>query len=263
MGDQNMRNLMLFLLAGVCLMLSACLTPSQMRRMESDNASLRAQVDSLRLQVQRLRTATAKAEMAGGKADESFLRLRADNELRLNQFADQLRILSDRVDDLDNRLANMPGKLRLMSEKAAATSSTPVATATAPASTAIPENADAAQKLYDTAYQDLVRGQIELAREGFLEFLRKYPHSTLADNAQYWIGESYYTQKNYARAAAEFAEVPDKYPTSDKLAAAMLKRAYALLGLNQTAQARALLEQVIKKFPRSAEAELARVKLQE
>lgn len=264
MGDQNMRNLKLFLSAGACLALSACLTPSQMRRMESDNASLRAQVDSLRLHVQRLRTAAAKAEMAGGRADESFLRLRADNELRLNQFADQIRILSDRVDDLDNRLANMPSKLRLMSDKAAATPSTPAATATeTPAATAIPENAEAAQKLYDTAYQDLVRGQIDLAREGFLEFLRKYPQSTLADNAQYWIGESYYTQKNYARAAAEFAEVPDKYPTSDKLAAAMLKRAYALLGLNRNAEARTLLEHVIKKFPRSAEAELARVKLQE
>lgn len=264
MGDQKMRNLALFLSAGVCLALSACLTPSQMRRLESDHASLRAQVDSLRLSVQRLHTATAKAEMAGGKVDESFLRLRADNELRLRQFADQIRILSDRLDDLDNRLANLPSKLRLMSDKAATTSSTPAATAIATsAATAIPENAEAEQKLYDTAYQDLVRGQIDLAREGFREFLHRYPQSTLADNAQYWIGESYYTQKNYARAAAEFAEVPDKYPTSDKVAAAMLKRAYALLGLNRNAEAKTLLEKVIKKFPRAAEAELARVKLQE
>jgi len=263
MGDKKMRYLILPLLPLMSWALSACLTPSQMRRVESDNAALRAQVDSLRVQVQRLRASLAKAEVAGSKSDETFLRLRADNELRLNQFADQLRILSDRLDDLDNRMANIPSKLRLMSDKAAATSSTPAATATAPVSTAIPENADAAQKLYDTAYQDLVRGQIELAREGFLEFLRKYPHSTLADNAQYWIGESFYTQKNYARAAAEFAEVPDKYPNSDKLAAALLKRAYALLGLNRQAEAKALLEQVIRKFPRAPEAELARAKLQE
>ncbi|MDZ7269174.1 MAG: tol-pal system protein YbgF [candidate division KSB1 bacterium] len=259
-----MRNLMLSLLAGTALAFNACLTPSQMRRVETDNAALRAQVDSLRLQVQRLRTMTARAEMTGGKADESLLRLRADNELRLNQFAEQLRILSDRVDDLDNRMANLPGKLRLMSEKTSATASSPAAAATTtPAAAMTAEHTDEAQKLYDTAYQDLVRGQIDLAREGFLEFLRKYPHSTLADNAQYWIGESFYTQKNYARAATEFAVVPDKYPGSDKLAAAMLKRAYSLMGLNRTPEARVLLEQVIKKFPRSAEAELARAKLQE
>jgi tol-pal system protein YbgF len=118
-------------------------------------------------------------------------------------------------------------------------------------------------KLYDTAYQDLVRGQYSLAREGFLEFLRRYPQSTLADNAQYWIGESYYSQQQYARAAAEFAEVMDTYANSDKVPGAMLKRAFALISMSKRADARSLLEQLIKKYPNSQEAELARARLKD
>lgn len=257
-----MRYLSVISFAVLGFALTSCLPPSQMRQVETNNASLRAQVDSLRAQVQRLRTTVAKAELAGQKAEEASLRMRADNDLRLNQFAEQIRILNDRVDDMDNRLSNMPGKLRMVSEKPAASNANPPAGAVPEPR---PEEADTEEmkKLYDAAYQDLVRGQGDLAREGFQEFLRKYPQSSLADNAQYWIGESYYSQKDYARAAAEFLEVPAKYPNSDKIAAAALKRAYAMLGLNRQAEGKALLEQLIRQFPRTPEADLARAKLQE
>jgi tol-pal system protein YbgF len=257
-----MRNLAPALFAALSFAVLSCLPPSQMRQVESNNAALRAQVDSLRLQMQRLRNTVAKAELAGVKAEEATLRMHADNELRLNQFAEQIRVLNDRVEDLDNRVSNMPGKLRLASEKPAAGNANPPAGSGVEAKST-EAHAEEAKKLYDTAYQDLVRGQSELAREGFQEFLRKYPQSSLADNAQYWIGESYYAQKNYTRAAAEFSEVPTKYPSSDKVAAAMLKRAYALLAINRTADGKALLEQVIKQFPAAPEAALAKAKLQE
>lgn len=260
-----MRYLSFLLFSALSFALMSCLAPSQVRQVETSNASLRAQVDSLRAQVQRLRNSVAKAEQAGQKAEEASTRMRADNDLRLNQFAEQIRVLHDRVEDMDNRLSNMPGKLRMATDRPAGTSANP------PSST-VPESrpeaaditdAEEVKKLYDAAYQDLVRGQSDLAREGFQEFLRKYPQSSLSDNAQYWIGESFYSQKNYARAAAEFLEVPARYPSSDKIAAAALKRAYAFLGMNRPDEGKALLEQLIKQFPSSPEADLARAKLQE
>jgi tol-pal system protein YbgF len=270
--------LVLSLLAG------GCMTPKQLRKMENDNAALRAQVDSLQEEVVRLRDALSKAELPALQAKESALRVGADAELRLNQLTDQLRILDDRVDDLDNRVTNLPNKLRLAAERVASVPP-PAAAATDPATkdpapqeqAPRPDELEAGKsgnntekisavepsKLYDTAYQDLVRGQYGLSREGFLEFLRRFPQSTLADNAQYWIGESYYSQKQYTRAAAEFAEVIDKYPSSDKVPGAMLKRAFALVSMSKRPDARALLEQLTKKYPNSQEAELARARLKD
>lgn len=93
--------------------------------------------------------------------------------------------------------------------------------------------------------------------------MRRYPESALADNAQYWIGESYYSQREYVRAAAEFAEVAEKYPAGDKVPASMLKRAYALLSLSKRVEAKALLEKLIKQYPGTNEAELAKARLKE
>jgi tol-pal system protein YbgF len=265
------------------LLIGGCIMPQQVRKMEDENAALRAQVDSLRLEVGRVRAALSKAELPALQAKESVLRAGADTELRLNQFNEQIRVLNDRVDDLDNRVTNLPNKLRVAAERVA--TAPPAVSASSELATndpgsqvppRLPETtADKGGnttekttptepgKLYDMAYQDLVRGQYSLAREGFLEFLRRYPQSTLADNAQYWIGESYYSQQQYARASAEFGEVTDKYPGSDKVPGAMLKRAFALISMSKRSEARALLEQLIKKYPNSQEAELARARLKD
>lgn len=263
------------LLAGV--LAGGCVTPQQARKMESDNAALRARVDSLRVEVGRLRSELGKTESPALQARESALRTAADTELRLNEFSEQLRILNDRVDDLDSRVTNLPDKMRLAAEKIAAPPAATAAAMNDPAAKdqmpkpetgadkAAGEKTGAMEmgKLYDAAYQDLVRGQFDLAREGFLEFLRRFPQSTLADNAQYWIGESYYSQQQYARAAAEFAKVMEDHAAGDKVPAAMLKRAFALISLSRRTEARALLEQLIKKYPKTQEAELARARLKD
>ena len=278
-----MRMFMISVALGLSLAASGCLTPKQARKIDSDNAALRTQVDSLETEVKRLRSALAKIELPALQAKESALRTGADTELRLNQFSEQMRVLSDRVDDLDNRVTNLPNKLRVANERmaaappAASPATEPAAKEPAPGPALGPEVAAVKggnatdkgggtaeiSKLYDTAYQDLVRGQYELAREGFMEFLRRYPQSTLADNAQYWIGESYYSQQQYSRAAAEFAEVMEKHAGGDKVPAAMLKRAFAMISMSKRAEARALLEQLTKKYPNSQEAELARARLKD
>ncbi len=272
-----MRAFMIFAACCMSLLAGGCLTPQQVRKMENENADLRTRVDSLQLEVERLRSTLAKTEMPALQAQETALRAGADAELRLNQFAEQMRVLNDRVDDLDNRVTNMPNKLRVAADRMA--SSPPPATSTEPSLKEPAPNSEAAaikgsnatekasandlSKLYDTAYQDLVRGQYDMAREGFLEFLRRYPQSTLADNAQYWIGESYYSQQQYARAAAEFAEVMEKHAGGDKVPAAMLKRAFAMISMSKRPEARTLMEQLIKKYPNSQEAELARARLKD
>ena len=69
-------------------------------------------------------------------------------------------------------------------------------------------------------------GQYDRAIVAFQKFLATYPDSSLADNAQYWLGEAYYVNKAYPEAQAAFQRVVDKYPQSRKLADALLKIGY-------------------------------------
>lgn len=262
-----MRSSFLIFLLSLTLLAAGCIAPKQVRQIESDNSNLRGQVDSLRTEMHKLRALVSRSEQQAQQAKEQSLKVSADVDNRLEIIQRQMQIFSDRLDDLNNRVANMPGKLRLATERSA-TPPTPANEQTnAPPANAEPvidKNAlENMSKLYDASYQDLTQGKFELARQGFAEFLRRYPESALADNAQYWIGESYYSQREYARAAAEFAAVAEKYPAGDKVPASMLKRAYALLSLSRRTEAQALLEKLIKLYPSTNEAELAKARLKE
>ncbi len=118
-----------------------------------------------------------------------------------------------------------------------------------------------ARRLYDQAYLDLTRGNYSLAILGFREFLRISPGSDLADNAQYWIGECYYAQRDFNQAIREFLTVEERYPHGDKVPAALLKAAYSFQALEDRAAARRYLNEVLTRFPDSDEAVLARNRL--
>jgi len=116
-------------------------------------------------------------------------------------------------------------------------------------------------KLYDTAYEDYVRQSYSLARSGFEEYLRRFPDTDLADNAQYWVGECYYAEGRYEEAAKAFKQVITRYPTGNKVPRAMLKAGYSLLQLNRTDEAKSMFQQVIDAYPLSSEADQAKAKL--
>src|SRR5262245_41118031 len=117
--------------------------------------------------------------------------------------------------------------------------------------------------LYDAAYQDLTRGNHGLAILGFQEVLAKFPTSELADNAQYWIGESYYAQKDFKQALQEFQKTVQVFPKGDKVPAALYKTALCQQQLGDKPGARTTLQGLVEKYPQSEEARLARSKIQE
>ena len=116
-------------------------------------------------------------------------------------------------------------------------------------------------KLYDTAYDDYQRQNYSLARTGFAEYLRMFPETDLADNAQYWVGECYYAEGKYEEASDAFKEVITKYPTGNKVPRAMLKAGHAQLQLGRKDQARQMFQQVIDAYPLSSEADQAKSRL--
>jgi tol-pal system protein YbgF len=115
---------------------------------------------------------------------------------------------------------------------------------------------------YQAAFDLLKAGQYDRAIAGFQAFLSTYPSSALADNAQYWLGEAYYVNKQFPESLTAFQRVVEKYPGSRKLPDALLKIGYCDYELKDYSAARSALEQVPAKFPDSASARLAQQRLE-
>ena len=119
------------------------------------------------------------------------------------------------------------------------------------------------ETLYAAAYQTFKDGNYDKSRTEFKSFLAAYPETEYAGNAQFWIGECYYFEKDYEQAILEYEKVSKNYPKGNKVSSALLKQGLSFLKLNDKTSARLILQQVIKDFPNSTQARIARVKLQE
>jgi tol-pal system protein YbgF len=117
-------------------------------------------------------------------------------------------------------------------------------------------------QLFAAAYGDYSRGNYDLAISEFRQYVETYPTSEMADNAQYWIGECYYSKKQLNQAIAEFDKVALLFPKGDKVPAARFKKAIALREIGQIEAARAEFAAIIKSYPRSNEAVLAKQELE-
>ena len=114
---------------------------------------------------------------------------------------------------------------------------------------------------YDKTLTTYKEGKYEEAVTGFKDFIKKYPKSDLADNAQFWIGESYMALKQYEQAILAYQGVIKKYPKGNKVPNAMLRQALAFYEIKDKKSSRILLKRIIKKYPGSNEAKIAKAKL--
>ena len=116
-------------------------------------------------------------------------------------------------------------------------------------------------EIYRMAKQAFDQGDSDAARKKFQELIEKYPRSERADNAQFWIGEIYYREKWYEKAILEYQKVIENYPKGNKVPASLLKQGLAFLNLGDKTNSRLILEELIKKHPKSNEAKIARDKV--
>jgi len=123
----------------------------------------------------------------------------------------------------------------------------------------VPQGDDRAN--YQAAFDLLKDGKYPEAAAAFKQFLATFPTSTLTDNAQYWLGESYYVTKQYPDALRAFRTVIEKYPDSRKLPDALLKIGYCNYELKNWGEARAALDQVVKQYGDTTAARLASERL--
>ncbi len=124
------------------------------------------------------------------------------------------------------------------------------------------QNDSAAADDYRAAVELVKQGKHEQALDALHLFLKTYPRHDYADNAQYWLGETYYAQKDYQHALTEFRATIETYPRGNKVPDALLKVGYCYQALGQSDKAKAVLEQVVNLYPKSEPAALASKKLE-
>jgi tol-pal system protein YbgF len=181
----------------------------------------------------------------------------------VKQSQEKVEELNIMAQTIDQRTAEIERYLNLERSGAKpATGIKPPDGAVKPAAQAA-TTASTEEQLYNEARQAFDSGQMEKARQGFQQLIKTYPKSANADNAQFWIGETYFNEKWYEKAILEYQTVIEKYSKGNKVAAAMLKQGTAFLQLGDKANARLIFKELEKKYPKSSEAAIAAKKLKE
>ena len=216
---------------------------------DTQNAVLQKLVEQLTDQVNILKRSV---EDVKGSNQQTQAAVSSRVESVAGQFSavnSSLDLVLDRLAKLSQQLAETKAKVEVLD--------TPPASAGAPPRTGPPS----AEELYNTAFGDFNKGSYDLARAGFQEYLKNYPDTELSDNAQYWIGESFYTQRKFTEAIQGFDKVLASYPKGDKAPAAALKKGYSLLEIKNNDAGIRELRQLIQKYPNSDSAQLAKDRL--
>lgn len=116
-------------------------------------------------------------------------------------------------------------------------------------------------KIYETAYNEFLLGKYEVAIFDFKSFLKQYKDHDLAEQAQYYIGESLYSQEKYSAAFEEYKKVEESYSDSNLIPSARLKMALCLELLNKKNDAVIILQTILTDYPKTAEAFTAKEKI--
>ena len=179
---------------------------------------------------------------------------------RLGKLNQQLVDLQNTVQSLDAKISggSTPAGAQPVSGAGGAASSpsgSPAGAASGPA--------PSADTLYSNGLRDITSGKYDLARSEFEDYLKYYGDTDLASNAQFYLGEIAYSQRQYSQAVSEYEKVLTNYPKSFKLAPARLKKGMALIELGQKSSGVKELREVVKRYPGTEEERRARAKLKE
>ncbi|HEY4641389.1 MAG TPA: tol-pal system protein YbgF [Thermoanaerobaculia bacterium] len=258
-------------LAAAALSSVACVTSSDVEKLQSQITDLQDQLAQVK------RTASSKEEVNNvnrtiAEQTQTLLKSNATLVAKVDQIEEKMQSAQGGTEQTNYRLDRMAQQLTQTQHdvdelKAAAARAAAAPPTANPASTGEmtvqPPAASSEDPLqtYQAAYRDYQQGHYDLAVAGFRDFAAKNPNSELSGNAAYWIGESLYSQKKYRDAIQQFDSVVTKYPRSDKVAGALLKKGYAYIALGEKSQGIVQLQYVVHEHPTSPEAALARQKL--
>jgi tol-pal system protein YbgF len=281
-------------LALAAVLLAAVPAEAQRRELQQMAADLRILQEQTQLLQNAVNTLTEALKAVNGRIDEQAGVTRkgfADQKLQADAAGSDIRVVRERVDDTNVRITSLSQEVEALREAvsaipamtaaptdptAAGTTPTgdpnesaaptpgapaPGATPPAPAPTTAAPTAGSPTRLYDMAWADYTAGSYDLAIEGFSSYVRSFPKSESADNAQYYIGQSYYQRGRWPEAVDAFNRVISTYPRSDVIGNAYYQRGLSYERMNQPDRSRADYEYVLKTAADTDAGRLAKQRL--
>jgi tol-pal system protein YbgF len=228
---------------------------AEIRMLQEQQAQLQQMLHGL---ADTLKTMTAKIEEQTGATRKQF----ADQKLVVDNIAEGVRILREKADDTNVRLSTMTQELESLRTAVQAIPTQPVAPPVSagdpadpnapqppPVTPTAPPAGVSPQKAYDAAFNDYTGGQYDLAVAGFEFYIKSFPTSPRADDAQLNIGNSYFAMGNFRDAVTALQKVISNYPQSDSVPQAYYKLGQSYEGLKQVDLARRAYETLLKTFP--------------
>ena len=229
----------------------------QISELKAQNQKLKAdfhlQLENLRAETTALSTSIEEYKELLKQPSKDMNQMKVDIDSRLKVLEERRKSQEEKIKELESRQEKTASTLKPTEpEKAGLGKEIPAE---------LKGLSTGMGDLYKDAYESYHKGDLEGARKKFEAFLKQYPNTDLSDNAQFWIGETYFLKRDYERAILEYEKAIVKYPEGDKIPAALFKQAVAFLELGDRTNARNLLKRVIEKYPQSDQAELAKKKL--
>jgi tol-pal system protein YbgF len=238
---------------------------ANIRMLQQENQRLQAQVADLAAV---LKAVAARIDEQAGTSRKGF----ADQKIQADIMVSDVRAVREKVDESNVRLGSLSEEveaLRAAQAAAAAQAPPPVAPGDAtPGAPAAPAGqvpgarpggfGASPSQAFESARSDYYMGQWSLAIQGFESYMKTFPKSDLADDAQYYIGETCYMSGKFKDAVTAYDRVIAGYPASNTLPDAYYKRGLALESDGQVAQARESFAFVVKNYPDSDAGRLAK-----
>ena len=197
----------------------------------------------------------------------------ADQKLLVDTVAQSVRILRETIDDTNVRISSLSHELEAL--RFAIPPTPPPMTEfvidpatgerferVGPPAPTVPVGPGVSpQRMYDTAWADYTTGQWALAIQGFEAYMETFPRSELADNAQFYIGQTYFADGRFEDAAVAFDHVLANYPEGDAVPEASYKLGETFNRLGEADRAKAAFAFVVENYPGSTMAILAQQSL--
>lgn len=276
------------IIAVTALIFSGCVSTTDYDAMKADINQLKKETADMQNDF-----SSVKKLLAGAAKEESFIAIR-ESQLsmysQLSELSKELQVMKGRfeenkfsadkalreasiekellrsqINSIELRIKEINEKITKSGEPKAAPPEQKASAETAGAETAEQkpvENEDP-KKVYEAAYALFKNKQYKSARESFSAFLKQFPKDALAGNAQFWIGEAYYAEKDFEGAILAYEICIKNYPKNDKTPAALLKQGLGFIEIGDKKTAKVIFEKLTEKYPASKEAETAKKELAE
>ncbi len=269
------------------LMLSGCVTTSDFETVKGDTYQSRKEIFELKKDMNDLKAKTSNVikeddfrayretqgdlqsrvsdveksvQVLTGKFDEN----KYSTEKALKDSASEMTLLKAQMASIEDQIKEIKPRLKTLDSQLSEPKRKPEETKKE-ASQYLSKPIGPKDKIsqYEEAYDTFKDKKYKEAREKFEAFMKEFPQDELADNAQFWIAETYYGEKDFESAILAYEAVLKKYPKSEKAPGALLKQGFSFIEMGDRKTGKTILEKLVELNPESREAALAQKKIED